>query len=78
MDTIRRNVCLNDIPAAVAEIAGEAASHLAKHELQSRTPLKDILSRKQFEAFLDKLLELKESPASEACTSCWTFRSIRI
>ncbi|MBK8973972.1 MAG: hypothetical protein IPM37_22375 [Hahellaceae bacterium] len=61
MDTIRRNVCLNDIPAAVAEIAGEAASYLAKHELQSQTPLKDILSRKQFEEFVDKLLELKES-----------------
>lgn len=59
--TIKQNVVENEIPAAVAEIAGEATAHLTSAPLQTETPLKRIISRRQFEELLDKLIELRES-----------------
>ncbi len=59
--TIKQNVVENEILAAVAEIAGEATAHLTSDPLQSETPLKRIISRRQFEELLDKLIELRES-----------------
>ncbi len=57
---IQENVVDMDVPGAVAEIAGEAATRLFTSEQHSNTRLKEILTGKQFEEFIDKLLELQE------------------
>jgi hypothetical protein len=57
---IERNVVQHDIPAAVAEIAGEAAAHLFSDDLQKNTVVNEIIDGKRYEEFVDKLLELHE------------------
>jgi hypothetical protein len=57
---IVRNVVENEIPGAVAELAGEGATRLFGSDMHKNTPLKKILSTKQFEDLVDKLLELPE------------------
>jgi len=59
-DVIRANVVERDIPGAVAEIAGEAATHLFTSEQHLNTHLSEIISNSQYEEFVDKLLELHE------------------
>ncbi len=58
--TIKRNVVDNDIPGAIAEIAGEAATELFNSKLHRSTTINELLSTKQYEEFVDKLLELSE------------------
>lgn len=60
-DDIRRNVVELDIPGAIAEIAGEASSALFTSPTHADTPLRDIMNADQFEEFVDKGLELKET-----------------
>jgi hypothetical protein len=57
---IARNVVENEIPGAVAEVAGEAATHLFSSDLHKNRPLQEILPTKHFEEFVDKVLELPE------------------
>jgi len=57
---IQRNVVKESVPGAAAEIAGEAASRLFTSEQHRNTLLNEIVSREQYEEFIDKLLELKE------------------
>jgi hypothetical protein len=57
---IHRNVVKEHLPGAAAEIAGEAASRLFTSKKHLNTEFHEIISRKQFEEFIDKLLELKE------------------
>ncbi len=59
-DVIKENVVERDIPGAVAEIAGEAATHLFTSEQHLNTHLSEIISNNQYEEFVDKLLELHE------------------
>ncbi len=57
---IVRNVVENDIPGAVAELAGDAATRLFSSEMHKNTPLNRIMTAQQFEELVDKLLELPE------------------
>ncbi len=57
---IARNVVENDIPGAIIEIAGDAASQLFSSEMHKSTSLNKIFSAKQYEEFVDKILELPE------------------
>ena len=57
---IARNVVENEIPGAVAELAGDAATKLFSSESHKNTPLHGILPTKHFEEFVDKMLELPE------------------
>ncbi len=57
---VERNVVHQEIPGAVAEIAGEAATHLFSADLQKRTALKEVMDGKRFEQFVDQLLQLHE------------------
>lgn len=59
-EVIVRNVVTNEIPGAVTEIAGEAASALFTSEVHRSTLLKSVMSAAQFEEFVDKLLDLPE------------------
>lgn len=59
-DVIKANVVERDIPGAIAEIAGEASSHLFTSEQHRNTHLSEIISNKQYEEIVDKLLELHE------------------
>ena len=57
---IQQNVVEENVPDAIAEMAGEAASKLFNSKKHQKTRLNEIISREQFEDFIDKLLELKE------------------
>jgi len=57
---IHQNVVEENVPGAIAEIAGEAANKLFNSKKHQKTQLNEIISREQFEGFIDKLLELKE------------------
>jgi len=57
---IKTNVVEDDLPGAIAEIAGEAATRLFTSAEHKRTALKDIISRAEYESFVDKLIELEE------------------
>ncbi|MFT6122553.1 MAG: hypothetical protein ACJAWS_001577 [Oleiphilaceae bacterium] len=57
---IRTNVVENDVPGAIAEIAGEAATRLFTSTKHKKTALKDIISRAEYEGFVDKFIELEE------------------
>ncbi len=59
-DVIKSNVVEREIPGAIAEIAGEAATHLFTSEQHLNTHLSEIISNTQYEEFVDKLLELHE------------------
>jgi hypothetical protein len=57
--TIRDTVVEHKIPGAVTEIAGETALQHFNSEWHLNAQLKDIMSTRQFEGFLNKLLELE-------------------
>ena len=57
---IHQNVVEENVPAAIAEMAGEAANKLFNSKKHQKTRLNEIISREQFEDFIDKLLELAE------------------
>ena len=57
---IQNNVVDRDVPGAIAEIAGEAATSLFTSAQHKSTPLHGIITRSEFEGFVDKLIELKE------------------
>ena len=59
-DVIQRNTVAHDIPGAVAEIAGEAASRLFTSQTHKDTLLNEVFTSSEFEAFVDKILELEE------------------
>ena len=56
---IKDQVVEQEIPGAIAEIAGEASVNLFRSEKHLDTPLKDIMRADQFEGFVRKLLELE-------------------
>ena len=64
-ETIYDTVVMHEIPGAVAEISGEAALKHFNSGWHLNTPLKEIMSARQFESFLKKLLEL-ENQRTEA------------
>jgi len=57
---IKTNVVEDDVPGAIAEIAGEAATRLFTSAQHKKAALKDIISRAEYEGFVDKLIELEE------------------
>ncbi len=54
------NVVERNVPGSVAEIAGEAATHLFNANFNIGTKLSDIMTNHQFEEWVDKALELHE------------------
>lgn len=58
--TIQENVVEQEIPGAIAEIAGEASSKLFSSKTHLKTSLKQIMTAEQFESFLIKFLELEQ------------------
>ena len=54
---IKTNVVEDDVPGAIAEIAGEAATSLFTSAKHKKTALKDIVSRAEYESYDDKLIE---------------------
>lgn len=56
---IKTNVVEDDVPGAIAEIAGEAATRLFSSNAHKSTKLSDIISRDEYEGFVDKLIELE-------------------
>ena len=59
-DVIKRNVVDHEIPGAIAEIAGEAATRLYNSEQHKNTKLNEVITSHQFEEFVDKFLELEK------------------
>ena len=56
---IKEQVVEQEIPGAIAEIAGEASVNLFRSEKHLNTQLKDIMRADQFKGFVRKLLELE-------------------
>lgn len=56
--TIHDTVVMHEIPGAIAEIAGDTSLRQFDSDWHLNTRLKDIMSARQFEGFLKKLLEL--------------------
>lgn len=59
-EVIHRNVVERQIPGAITEVAGDAASRLFSDDLHLNTPLNEIIGSGEYEDFVDKLLELHE------------------
>lgn len=59
-DLIKEHVVENSIPGSVADIAGKMSESIFSSEFHNKTKLKNIISRQQFEEFVDKAIELKE------------------
>ena len=57
---IVRNVVDNELPGAVAELAGESATRLFGSGMHKSTPLHKIFATRHFEDLVEKLLELPE------------------
>ncbi len=57
---IVRNVVDNEIPGAIAELAGEGATRLFSSDMHKNTALNEIVATEQFSEFIDKLLELPQ------------------
>jgi len=57
---IKTHVVEDEIPGAIAEIAGEAATRLFNSTKHKKTTLTNIISRNEYDRFVDKLIELKE------------------
>lgn len=56
---IHDQVVSHPIPGAIAEIAGDAATYLFKSDPHLDSRLKDIMTAKQFQGFVSKLMELE-------------------
>ena len=59
-DLIKEHVVENPIPGSIADIAGKMSSSIFNSDFHKKTTLKAIISRQQFEEFIDKAIELKE------------------
>jgi hypothetical protein len=59
-DLIKDHVVENSIPGSIAEISGKMSSSIFDSKYHKKTKLKEIISRHQFEEFIDKAIELKE------------------
>ncbi|MFT6031360.1 MAG: hypothetical protein ACI8O8_003111 [Oleiphilaceae bacterium] len=59
-DVIKEHVVENSIPGSIADIAGKMSDSIFNSDFHKKTKLKDIISRQQFEEFVDKVIELKE------------------
>lgn len=59
-DLIQEHVVRAAIPGAFADISGQMSDKIFTSDFHQKTRLKQILSRSQFEEFVDKALELKE------------------
>jgi len=59
-DLIHVHVVSAAIPGSIADIAGQLSEKVFTAKFHQNTKLKQILSRAQFEEFIDKALELKE------------------
>lgn len=59
-DLIQDHVILSAIPGSIADIAGQLSDKVFTSSFHKKTKLKQIISRAQFEEFVDKALELKE------------------
>jgi hypothetical protein len=59
-DLIQEHVVSAAIPGSIADIAGQLSDRIFTSDFHQKTTLKQILSRAQFEEFIDKALELKE------------------
>ena len=59
-ELIHEHVVEAAIPGAIADIAGQLSDKVFTSNFHQKTKLKQILSRAQFEEFIDKALELKE------------------
>lgn len=59
-DLIKEHVVENTIPGSVAELAGKMSDKIFTSSLHKKTKLSQIISRHQFEEFVDKAIELKE------------------
>ena len=59
-DVIKEHVVENAIPGSIADIAGKMSDSIFNSDFHKKTKLKDIISRQQFEEFVDKVIELKE------------------
>ena len=57
---INENVVKASIPGAIAEVAGEAADALFNAKSHQETRLNQVFTKKDFEEFVDKALELKQ------------------
>ena len=59
-ELIQEHVVTNSIPGSVAELAGKMSDTIFNSAFHKNSKLKDIISRAQYEEFIDKALELKE------------------
>tara|TARA_R110001592_G_scaffold62252_3_gene190378 strand:+ start:2494 stop:3540 length:1047 start_codon:yes stop_codon:yes gene_type:complete len=59
-DVIKDHVVENSIPGSIADIAGKMSDSIFNSDFHKKTKLKNIISRQQFEEFIDKAIELKE------------------
>mgnify|MGYP003652539201 FL=1 len=59
-DLIKEHVVENPIPGSIADIAGKMSDSIFSSDFHKKTKLKNIISRQQFEEFIDKAIELKE------------------
>ena len=59
-DLIKDHVVTNPIPGSIAELAGKMSDNIFNSSFHKKTKLKNIVSRAQFEEFIDKAIELKE------------------
>ncbi len=59
-ELVHEHVVEAAIPGSIADIAGQLSESVFTSDFHKKTTLKQILSRAQFEEFVDKALELKE------------------
>lgn len=59
-ELIHEHVVKTAIPGSIADISGQLSDRIFTSDFHNKTTLKQILSRAQFEEFIDKALELKE------------------
>ncbi len=59
-EIIKDHVVENAIPGAAADIAGKMSDSIFSSDFHKQTKFKHIISRHQFEEFVDKAIELKE------------------
>lgn len=59
MGVIQRIVVDMELDAGIPELAAEMATEVLNAPVQGQTPLKEVISREQFTAFLEEALELR-------------------
>lgn len=63
-DLIQEHVVVQPIPGAIAELTEKMSDNIFNSSFHKRMTIKDIISRAQFEEFIDKATELKEQRTS--------------